>query len=766
MLTAQNISDNKGETAESEGYFETGLMSPDNWEAEWIGSPKGNAGSISPILRKTFTAQNNIESARIYATAMGLYEIKFNGRKVGDMVLTPGFTSYEKHLLYQTYDITNMIKSGNNVIGITLGKGWCLGRLGWGDWRQEGTFKNCTLGALMELHISYKDGTKEKIITDGSWKTYDSPILFSSIYDGETYDARLENEWCNPDYDDKYWERVNIINYPKNHITAQENEPCRVIEEIKPYKIFKAPNGENIIDFGQNLVGRVKLKVKGKKGNRVSYQHGEVLDKNGNFYSGNLRSAKQTVTYYLKGGEEEFYTPYFTFQGFRYLRIIAFPGDFNKETFTAQVIHTDMDRTGYFECSDELVNKLFNNVIWGQKGNFVDIPTDCPQRDERLGWTGDAQVFVQTAATNFNTAKFYSKWLKDMALDQREDGAVPYVIPHILDENDFGSSGWGDAATIVPWKLYLAYGDAQILNQQFDCMTKWVNYIRVQGDNEYLWDTGFHYGDWLGLDSAEGSYVGATSKQLIATAFYAYSVGITAKAAKVLGKDKEYEKYSSLYKKVVDEFRNEFITPNGKVCDTTQTALCLALYFNLATDKKRAASELDKMIKENGNKLKTGFLGTPYLCHCLSDNGYGETAYSLLLQREYPSWLYPVTKGATTIWEHWDGIKPDGSFWSDEMNSFNHYAYGAIADWMYSAAAGIQYDEEKPGYKHIIIKPLVTNQLDYAKASVKTVYGEVVSGWKRENGKISYEVKIPANTTATAYIDGQTYNLGSGKYKF
>lgn len=755
------VYDNKGDVAEAEGTFETGLMG--NWEAEWIGTPKGNGGTVSPILRKEFSAEKAVKSARIYSTAMGLYEISINGKKVGDMVLTPGYTSFEKHLQYQTYDVTDMINE-SNTIGIMLGKGWCLGKLGWEPWKQYGPYKNCTLAALMELHITYADGTSEKILTDSTWKTADSPIVMSGIYEGETYDARLECGWAKVGFDDSKWEDVVVVDYKKDHIVAQENEPCRIIEEIKP-TLIKAPNMDNILDFGQNLVGWIKIKVKGEKGQRVHLKHAEILDKNGNIYFGNLRTAKQEVTYYLKGGEEEIYVPRFTFQGFRYVKVIAFPGDFTEDNFVAQVIHSDMERTGNFECSNSLVNQLFKNVVWGQRGNFVDVPTDCPQRDERLGWTGDAQAFVRAAASNFGTAKFFSKWLNDVRCDQVESGSVPHVIPNVLGD-DGGSSGWSDAAVIVPWEMYRAYGDARILEEQFDCMVKWNNYVRAQGDNEYLWNTGFHFGDWLGLDAFEGSYVGATPVDLIATAYFAYTIGIIAKVANVLGKEKEHKEYTELYNKICNEFRNEFLTPNGRILGDTQTAHVLALYFDLAVDKAKCAAELDKMIKENGNKLKTGFLGTPYLCYALSDNGYSETAYDLLLQTEYPSWLYPVTKGATTIWEHWDGVKPDGSFWSDDMNSFNHYAYGAVADWMYSNIAGINYDEEKPAYKHIIIKPLVTEQLDFAKASVKTVHGVVESGWARENGKVKYSVTIPVNTTATVVIGDKTYNVGSGKHEF
>ncbi|MDD4690385.1 MAG: family 78 glycoside hydrolase catalytic domain, partial [Eubacteriales bacterium] len=646
------VYDNNGEVAEKDGFFETSLMSHDNWQARWIGSPKGNSGTVSPILRNVFTSDKEVKSARIYATSMGLYEITLNGSKVGDYVLTPGFTSFEKHLQYQTYDVTDMIKNGGNTIGIMLGKGWCIGTLGWEPWRQGGAFNNCTLAALMELHITYADGSTEKVVTDSSWKTYDSPIILSGIYEGETYDARLETNWTDVDFDDSRWDDAVIVDFKKDHIVAQENEPCRVTEEIKP-TLFRAPNLDNILDFGQNLVGWIKVTVKGGiRGQRIELRHAEILDKDGNIYFGNLRTAAQKTVYYLKGGDEEIFIPRFTFQGFRYARVVAFPGDFSADNFVAQVIHSDMERTGNFECSNPLINQLFKNVIWGQRGNFVDVPTDCPQRDERLGWTGDAQAFVRTAASNYNSAKFYSKWMRDVCCDQAESGSVPHVIPNVLTDVG-GSSGWSDGCIIVPWEIYRAYGDKQILEENFECMVKWNNFVRRQGANEFLWNTGFHFGDWLALDASEGSYTGATPKDLIATAYFAYTTGILMKISKVLGKDKEYAEYTTIYKNICNEFRREFVTPNGRILGDTQTAHVLSLFFGLADHKEKSSLALNEMIKENGNRLKTGFLGTPYLCHALSDNGYSETAYDLLLQTDYPSWLYSVTKGATTIWEHW-----------------------------------------------------------------------------------------------------------------
>ena len=510
------------------------------------------------------------------------------------------------------------------------------------------------------------------------------------------------------------------------------------------------------MDFGQNLTGYVEIALDGVKGEAVELSHAEVLDKNGNFYTENYRSAKAKYLYFCRDGAQR-YKPKLTFYGFRYIRVDRFPGGAETaapENFTAIAVHSDMKRTGYLSCSDPLLNKLFENVIWGQKGNFLDVPTDCPQRDERLGWTGDAQVFIRTACLNFDAERFFTKWLADLAADQREDGAVGHVIPNVLHQS--GSAAWDDAATICPWAVYLAYGDPNILCAQFASMKKWVDYITAHTTTRDLWTGGEHYGDWLGLDAPSGSYKGSSREDLIASAFYAHSTALVIKAGRVLGQD--ISAYEALYERIVRAFRQAYPVYQ------TQTECTLAVYFALAEDAQKTADQLAQMIRDCGTKLQTGFVGTPYLLHALSAHGYTELAYDLLLRREYPSWLYPVTKGATTIWEHWDGQMENGDFWSSDMNSFNHYAYGAVADWVYTVAAGIQTVEEKPGYAAVRIAPQPDKRLDWLEASVETRHGLVRSRWEKQRDMWRYEIETPVE--AEVVIDGRKTFCRPGRYIF
>ncbi len=746
--------DNHGEVSDwSQGSFETGLMDSSNWTAKWIAAGDSN-DDILPTFQKTFSLEGTVETARIYATALGVYEITLNGQRVGDAWLAPGFTSYHKHLLYQTYDVTALLQA-ENTLCITLGKGWCCGRLGW---KQERNLFGCTPGVLAQLRLEKADGTVQTVATDETWQWAQSPYRFSDIYDGETYDARLEEE------NSRKRQPVHLPDYPVSHIYAQMHEPVRITEHLQPVQIIKTPKGETVIDFGQNMVGWAQVQVHGQRGERVLLSFGEVLDKDGNFYNENYRTAKNRVEYILNGNGEECWHPHFAFQGFRYVRVEEFPCEVRLEHFTGVVIHSDMKRTGNFSCGNAEMNQLFQNTMWGQRGNFVDVPTDCPQRDERLGWTGDAQVFIKTAALNYGVAPFFEKWLTDLRSDQWENGGVPIVIPSVA--GDVTSSAWSDAATICPWELYRAYGDKRVLERQYDSMRAWVDYIRAQGEEEYLWNTGFHYGDWLALDAAEGSYSGRTATDFIATVFFAHSAKLLYQAAEVLGKTEDAKTYQQLYDNIRRCFGEEFVTPRGRLTEDTQTAYVLALHFDLVENRQRAIERLAELVRENDNKLTTGFVGTPYLCHALADNGQAELAYSLVLQTEYPSWLYSVRQGATTIWEHWDGIKPDGSFWSTDMNSYNHYAYGAVVDWLYTKAAGIHYDETAPGYKKIRFRPVPDKRFGNVEASVDTVYGMVESTWRYEGEQIRFTVTVPPNTTAVFETpDGKQTELGSGTHQ-
>jgi alpha-L-rhamnosidase len=673
-------------------------------------------------------------------------------------VLTPGWTSYNKRLQYQVYDVTNLLLKGNNAIGAVLGDGWYRGTLAWGNnWAIYGK----RLGLLLQLKIKYTDGSESLITTDETWKaSNDGAIRMSDIYNGETFDATKKlTGWNNPGYNDKNWQSVKIGNYNNSNLIAAEGSPIRKIQEIKPIKIFRTPKGKLVVDMGQNMVGWLRLKVTGNKGTVVTLRHAEVMDKNGEFYTTNLRAAKCQLTYTLSGTGEEIYEPRFTFMGFRFVEVTGFPGELTKDNLTGVVVHSDMAVTGSFECSSPLVNQLQHNIQWGQKGNFVDVPTDCPQRDERLGWTGDAQAFCRTAAFNMDVSSFFTKWLKDVAADQKQAGEVPFVIPDILNKQGSltggTSAGWGDVSVIAPWTIYQVYGDKKLLETQYKSMKAWVEYIRKKAGDNYIWKDGSVFGDWLFYHPPVNNHTepdGYTDHDFIATAFYAYSASILSEAAKALGKTEDAKIYADIFNKIKEVFINEYVTKAGRVGTNSQTSYVLALKFNLLPDNLRgkAAEFLANDIKSRNNHLSTGFLGTPYLCHVLSDNGYTDVAYDLLLQESYPSWLYPVKMGATTIWERWDGEKTDSTFQDPGMNSFNHYAYGAIGDWMYRVSAGIE--TMGPGYKHIIIQPHPTKKLAYSRASFESSYGTIASGWERKDGKIIVKVRIPINTTATIIL--------------
>jgi alpha-L-rhamnosidase len=747
--------DNKGNASpwSKPASFETGLLTADNWKASWIepAIPGDSSAGPAPLLRREFEIKKPVKAARLYITSHGLYETHLNGKRVGDEYLTPGWTSYNKRLQYQTYDVTNLLKQGRNATGTLLGDGWYRGNLAWGGLKN---IYGKTLGLLYQLEVTYTDGSSELITSDAQWKSSTGPIRRAGIYYGEAYDARLEKKsWTQPGFSDSDWSDVKVVQGEKENIVASYGPPVRKHETFKPTKIFKTPKGQTVVDFGQNLVGWITLKVKGNAGDKITIRHAEVLDKEKNVYLDNLRAAQAEIIYILKGGEEEIYEPRFSFFGFRYAWVEGYPGTLTADKITATAVYSDMKPTGNFTSSHPLINQLQHNIQWGQKGNFVDVPTDCPQRDERLGWTGDAQVFFRTAAYNMNVASFFHKWLKDVEADQRKDGAVPFVIPNVLGDSAAASTGWADVAVIIPWNLYQAYGDQRILEQQYESMKGWVSYMERRSKND-LWNRGFHFGDWLfyrPFDDNDGRSA-VTDKYLISQCFWAYSTQLMLNTALVLNKPADVQHYTAQLKKIKDAFLKEYVTPSGRLVSSTQTAYTLALHFDMLPEALRAqaAEKLATNVKDYGNHLTTGFLGTPYLCHVLTRFGYTDVAYDLLLQEEYPSWLYPVKMGATTIWERWDGMKPDSTFQTPGMNSFNHYAYGAIGDWMYRTVAGLQ--EASPGYKKITIAPQPGGKLTMANADLKTIYGPAKSSWKTENGILKLDVIIPANTTATVTL--------------
>ncbi len=711
--------------------------------AKWITIPE-DFGTVAPTFVKKFSCNEKIRTARLEITARGVYEAKLSGKRVGDFVLAPGWTSYKTRHQVQSYDVTELVRE-NNTLEVTVANGWYLSRLAWSDHRY---YLPAELSLIATLEICYENGKTEELVTDEGWLVKRSPLKFCEIYDGELYDAREVDEVLVP--------ASLSLDQSKTALIEQEGEEVGEILRVKPISYTVTPKGERVIDFGQELTGYVFFRVpSAKSGDRVKFTHFEILDRDGNVYTENYRSAKATLEYICRDGEQS-YKPTHTFYGFRRIRIDEFPTEaIDLNDFEAVVVHSKMKRTGYIESSNPKLNRLFENIIWGQRGNFLDIPTDCPQRDERLGWTGDAQVFCRTATYNFDTERFFKKWFGDIRADQWADGGVPHVIPYILEDRHC-SAAWGDAGVVCPWQVYVTYGDKKLLAAQLESMKGWVRYIEGHTNDEYLWTGGIHFGDWCALDLGRETVDSASRKDFIASVYYANAVKLVAKATKVLGGTAD--EYEQKYLKIVEKINSRFTEYY------TQAEHALALYFDIAEDKAAVAKSLAKKVAENGCRLDTGFVGTPYLLHALSENGYTELAYSVLLGEEYPSWLYSVKKGATTIWEHWDGIKEDGSVWNPSMNSYNHYAYGAVGDWIYGVAAGIKTVEAAPAFERILIEPHPDKRLSFLSASIETRQGTVISKWAEFEGKWRYEITTPSPTEII--IDGRSQNVEAGSYIF
>ncbi|MCI8443512.1 MAG: family 78 glycoside hydrolase catalytic domain [Provencibacterium sp.] len=738
------------------GSFVTAILNPKGeWQAPFISAETEEDANDSSAkqLRGTFSLREEPAEAFLSATACGMYELFLNGRRVGEDLFTPGWTEYHHRLAYQTCEVTGLVHAGKNAAGAMVGAGWYKGCLVWKD--NRAIYGKRTAFA-MQLLVRYADGSQETFLTGPDWRWSTSPVLYSEIYHGERYDARLEQPFSEPFFDDGGWAPVYLL---KTHppLCPQDGLPICRQEVLRPVSIFITPKGERVVDFGQNLTGFVRLHIRGNAGEQVRYSHAEVLDREGNFYTANLRTAKEEITYTLRGGEEECYEPHFSFQGFRYIRLDAFPGEPETENFEAVSVHSDMRPTGSFSCSDDMLCQLMRNIRWGMRDNFLDVPTDCPQRDERLGWTGDAQVFIPTASYLYDTLPFFRKWLRDMAASQKEDGGIPHVVPDVLttpEKSAYGACGWADAAVVCPWTVSLFQGDRRLLKECYPMMKRWVEYIRAHSRDGVLWDQGEHFGDWLALDAEEGSCRGATPNVLIATAYYAQSVTLLVKTARLLGDEEEAAQYEKLRAAIGSRYAEEFFTEDGALTVQTQTAHVLSLAFSLTPErwKEKTLENLEKLIHERGDHLSTGFLGTPELLGALSENGRTALSYTLLEQKSYPSWLYPLSKGATTIWEHWDSIRPDGSMWSTDMNSFNHYAYGAVGAWMFGTVAGIRPDPEMPGFRHALLCPQPGGSLSWVEGRLQTPYGLLKSRWEREGNAVFWEVSIPANSSATLIL--------------
>lgn len=711
-------SDAEEEACSAVNYFETGKQG-DEWIGKWIGCD--NEEARHPVFCKEIEFTDTIVSARLYICGLGLYEAYWNGRKIGEELFTPYCNNYNSWLQYQTYDVTNVLLSSDKSCGeleILLGNGWYKGRFGFDDRTGKGYFGD-SWKLIAELHIVYTDGRRAVFGSDESWKVNRSHITFSNIYDGEWVDDTLTEM---PE------ETAVLVEEPEALLMERLSTPVTVREELPAIDLIHTPAGETVLDLGQNIAGSFSFKVKEPIGTEIRLQFGEILQQ-GNFYRDNLRSAKAEYRY-ISDGQEHVLMPHFTFYGYRFVKIEGVT-DLEKENFTGLALYSWLPRTGWLTTGHELVNRLIANTEWGQKDNFLDVPTDCPQRDERMGWTGDAEVFTPTACYQRESAAFYRKYLFDMSTEQADlGGMVPDVIPSFGHHSS--ACAWGDAGCIIPWELYEFYGDKTILDKQFDSMKAWVDYITREDGTDNGWRRHFHYGDWVALDGPDGmdGFKGGTDDGLIASTYYRYSAQLVAKAARVLGKLEEAEKYETLAEDILDGIRQEYFSPLGRCCIDTQTAYLLTLHHGLGIDPVRIVDALIQKLEVNHGMLQTGFVGTPLLCKELTKAGKIEQAFSLLLNEEYPGWLYEVKLGATTIWERWNSVLADGSISPNGMNSLNHYSYGSIMEWIYAYVAGIRQDRDVPGFRKVLLSPLVNWQLKWVDAKYQSASGTWRSAWK------------------------------------
>jgi alpha-L-rhamnosidase len=749
--------------------FEMGLLERSHWEGAWIslgeGPPQdfepptgdeyddvGPGLAPSPYLRKELRLGKPVRRARLYATARGVYEPYVNGERVGEDILAPGWTDYRKRIQYQTYDVTELLHEGPNALGAILGDGWYAGFVGF-DPKRRGAHYDARPRLLMQLNVEYEDGTKESIASDGSWRCSTGPILYSDLLVGESYDARQEIPgWAEPGFDDSEWYGVGVEDLGDALLVAQPDEGLRVTEEVEAKVVAEPERGVHVFDMGQNMVGWVRLKVKGEPGTEVILRHAEALNPDGTIYTTNLRFARATERYVLKGGGEEIYEPRFTFHGFRYVEVTGYPGEPPLDAITGRVVHSATSPTGSFECSSPMVNKLQENIVWGQRGNFLSIPTDCPQRDERLGWTGDAQIFVRTSSFNMDVSSFFEKWMIDMEDAQSPEGAFPDVAP-MLDFNlmdlSRGAPAWGDAGVIVPWTIYRNYDDTRIVERHYDAMGRWMEYLReANPDLLRKKRMGNNYGDWL---SPKGDY---TPKDLLATAYWAYDARLMAEMAEAIGRHEDAKGYEELFEAIKAAFNDAYVAPDGRIEGDTQTCYVLALHMDLLPEELRptAAEHLVRAIEREDWHLSTGFVGVGYLCPALTEAGRTDVAYRLLGNETYPSWGYTIKNGATTIWERWDGWTEENGFQSPNMNSFNHYSLGAVGEWLYRYVAGIDLDRQYPGYERVIIHPHPGGDLTWARGVYDSVRGRILSAWQLADGEFRLKVRIPANTTATVHV--------------
>ncbi|MBO0707371.1 MAG: family 78 glycoside hydrolase catalytic domain, partial [Candidatus Dormibacteraeota bacterium] len=733
---------------------EAGLLDPADWSARFV-SPRtlGGVDAPAPVLERTFRLREGIAQARLYITAHGVYVAHLNAGRVGDQVLAPGWTSYRNRLHYQAYDVSALVREGENTLHVLLGNGWFRGTL---------VRQNCHYGdrlaLLAQLEVAYADGSTEVIGTDEEWRAAESGILANDLYDGQRSDLRAGAG--EPD------DGVEVVDADLGRLTAPEGPPVRVTQVLEPVSITTSPSGRLLVDFGQNLVGWVRLRLRDvTEGAEVVIRHAEVLE-GGELGVRPLRSAKATDSYLLPAADDLTLEPSLTFHGFRYAEITG-AGEVQAADVRAVVVGSDLRRTGWFSCSDQDLNRLHENAVWSMRGNFLSVPTDCPQRNERLGWTGDIQIFAPTACFLHDAAGFLSSWLADLGAEQGSDGSVPYVIPDVLYAPEPAAAAWGDAATVVPWVLYERYGDARVLERQYASMRAWVERISGLAGPGHVWRGSFQFGDWLD-PAAPPEEPGAarTDHDLLATAHLAHSAEIVSRAATVLGHTADAERYAALASDTRHAFAREFATPSGNVLSDAQTAYALAICWNLLPDEaqlRRAGDRLADLVRAEDFRIGTGFVGTPLITDALTATGHADVAYRLLLQRACPSWLYPVSMGATTIWERWDSMLPDGSINPGEMTSFNHYAFGAVADWLHRTVAGLA--PAAPGYRHLTIHPQPGSGLTEAAARHVTPYGEAAVAWRRDGGRLHLEATVPIGATATVRLPGRDpFRVGPGHH--
>jgi alpha-L-rhamnosidase len=766
--------------------WEMGLRAED-WRGQWIGARAETLPDLqpSPYLRKTFSLDKPLRKARIYATAKGVYELRLNGMRVGNAFFAPGWTDYDLRIQYQTYDVTGLIQHGYNALGAVLGAGWYCGYVGY-----ENRMKN--YGArpqlLLQLYLTYEDGSEELIVSDERWRaSTNGAIRYSDIQMGEFVDARMElNGWDTSDYDDSAWEPASTRPLNSVALVADRAEPVMITEELTP-KSISVVNNAYVVDMGQNMVGWARLRVQGDAGTQITLRFVEMLNEDGSIYTENLRAAKQIDTYILKGGGVEIFEPRFTFHGFRYIEVTGYPETLTPDAIVGCVIHSATPLAGTFTCSNEMVNQLQRNIVWGQRGNFLSVPTDCPQRNERLGWLGDAQVFIRTACSNMDTAAFFTKWMFDIEDAQGTNGSFPCVAPR-FNRLDDGCPAWGDGGVIVPWTMYRVYGDTRMIERHWRALERWMDYLQ-QANPDYLWVARLtrNYGDWLSINAD-------TPKDVLGTAYFAYDAALMAEMAAAIGRAADAEKYQHLFEAIKAAFIDVYVDSDGRIKGETQTVYVLALHMNLLPDdlRPKAAAHLVENIERCGGHLSTGFVGVSYLCPVLSENGYPDVAYRLLTNDTFPSWGYSVKQGATTIWERWDAWTHDKGFQDKGMNSFNHYALGSIGQWLFQAVAGIEIGQ--PGYTQILLRPRIGGGVSYARAEYDSMHGKIRSAWQIEAGELRLSVSVPTNTTALIAVpttsadsvregnvaaraaegvtfvreeaDGVVFALESGSYKF